>query len=112
MASYHRELGDGPYIVTSLPFRIVSNSVYVSEISIALLLFVRRTRRFGVIAAIVFLIGTEVIAREFFFVAMFANMILLFFPSDLNRKLIPVFLCLLVDMALVVFGVLPEMDFH
>ena len=109
--SYYKEVGDGPFIVTNLPLLIVSNSIYVSEIGLALLLFIRKTRRFGVIAAIVFLVGTEAIAREFFFGAIFANMILLFFPSDLNRKLMPFFLCLLVVMGLVFFGVIPEMYF-
>ena len=51
-------------------------------------------------------------ARELFFGLLFTNAMLLFVRSDLNRRLVPLFAAVLVGLALVRFGVLPEMVFY
>jgi len=104
--------GDGPYLVSGLPFRLVSNAIWIAQIGLAITLFAKATRRFAWIATIALVIGTEIVAREFMFGVEFAAAVLLFARNDLVRPFVipvAVFLAMLILSAL---GILPEVLFH
>ena len=105
-------VGDGPYRFESLPIRVLSNAAYLVEIAIPAFLFMRRTRSLAVLATAVFLLVTELMAREFHFGLIFANGLLLFPPSDFNRKLLVPFAVVYVWMMLVSVNVVPEVTFY
>ena len=105
-------VGDGPYRFESLAMVALSNLAYVAEIAIPPLWLMRRTRYFGVLAAAGFLAITGLMAREFHFGLLFANGLLLFLPSDFNRKLLLPFAAVYVWMMLVSVRVVPEVTFY
>ena len=112
LSHYHFQAGDGPFLVSSPLIVVLSNATYIIEIALAVLLLLRRTRRLAVIGAIVFLVGIEAAAREFFFGLIYVNMLLVFLERDVNRRLIGVFGAVLVCLLLVRLKVLPELIFH
>jgi hypothetical protein len=112
LAAYKGEVGDGPYLVDGIGFAAFSNAVYLLEIALVPLLLIPRTRKLGVLATVAFLAAIEVGARELFFGLVYINAVLLFWPSDLNRRLIGVFAAVLAALMLVRVGVLPEMVFY
>jgi hypothetical protein len=59
-----------------------------------------------------FVFTIELAAREFFFGALFMNVLLLFGRGGLNRRLIPAFAALYVWILLMRLHVLPEVTFH
>ncbi len=112
LTSYAAAVGDGPYLVSSPAFLVVSNSVWLTEIALALCLFAPATRRYAWILGCAFVIATEAVAREFLFGVEFACAIVLFARRDLVGWLVwpvTVFLALLVLMRL---GVVPEVVFN
>ena len=112
LAAYEGEVGDGPYLVDSTAFTVCSNAVYLVEIALVPLLLHPRTRKLGVICVIAFLTAVELGARELFFGLLYVNAVLLFWPTDLNRRLIGAFAAALAALLLVRLGVLPEMVFY
>ena len=112
LSGYHLQAGDGPYLVSSAYFVVLSNATYVIEIALAVLFIPRRTRQPAVVAAIVFLAGIEAAARELFFGLIYVNMLLLFLERDVNRRLLGVFGAVLGCMLLVRLKVLPEVIFY
>jgi hypothetical protein len=112
LAAYKGQVGDGPYLVDSFAFIALSHAVYLIEIALVPLLLMPRTRTVGVLGTVAFLAVIEVGARELFFGLVYVNAVLLFWPSDLNRRLIGVFAALLGALMLVRVGVLPEMVFY
>jgi len=112
LAAYKGEVGDGPYLVSSPIFLALNHSIYLVEMALAPGLLLASTRRWAVCAAVAFLIGIEVAAREVFFGLVFMNALLLFVPSDLNRRLVPVFAAVLVLLILSRVGILPEVVFY
>lgn len=107
-----RSDGSGPYRFESAPMIAISNLGYLSELGIPVLLFARRSRRFGVAAGIAFLIFTEALARELHFGALFASGLLLFLPGDANRRALPLFAALYAWMLLTSLRALPEVGFY
>ncbi|MCH2170598.1 hypothetical protein MK489_07420 [Myxococcota bacterium] len=107
ISSYANVAGDGPYRITSLPLQALSNLSYVWEVAAGLLLLFHRTRVFALAATIAFLVITEIMAREFFFGALYLNALLLFTRSDLNRRLIWLFVAFDVWVMLVKLELLP-----
>ena len=91
---------------------MLSNSIYVAEMALATLLALRPTRRVAVVAVSVFIILTEVVAREFLFGALFLNLILMFVRTDLNQRMIKLFAASLACLMLIRIGLLPEITFH
>ncbi len=91
IGAYTHAVGDGPYRIASPFLWVLSNSVYLWEMSVGALLALPRTRFLAVCASAVFLIITEAMAHEFFFGALYINVLLLFLRTDLNRRLIWVF---------------------
>ncbi len=112
LTSYSGAVGDGPYLVSSPAFLVVANAVWVLEMALAPLLFFRTTRGVAWIAACAFVVGTQLVARQFLFGVEFGSALLLFARTDIIRRAVwpvAVFLGLLVLMRL---GVLPEVVFH
>jgi len=104
--------GDGPYRVAGLHLTLLSNAVWASEMSLALLLLVRRTRVLAWVVAAGLIVAVQIVARELMFGLEFLGAILLFARRDLvSRAVWPVVagLALLLMMRL---GLLPEMIFH
>ncbi len=79
----------GPYLFSSWPPVVLSNAVYVSEMLIALTLIPQRCRRIGAIGAFLLLIGIQVFAREMMFGMLCCNLLLVYAPTDWNKKLLP-----------------------
>ena len=103
--------GAGPYRVTSLPFILLSNAVYIAEIALAAALLNRRTRPVAIYLALLMIAVIEFAAHELYFLGIFVNVLLLFFPGDLNRKLVipfAAFYALLLVLRLMAY---PEMPF-
>jgi hypothetical protein len=112
LASLGGAVGDGPYSVTSLPLRVVSNVVWLSELALAALLFARRTRAAAAVAAFLFVVATEAVARELMFGVEFAAAMALFARSDLIRRLVLPAAVVLALLVLARGGVIPGMVFH
>lgn len=106
------QIGDGPYLVTSSPFLVLSNITYLAEIILAPLLLLRKTRLLGVLGIMALLLGIEAAAREVFFGLIFLNALLLFLYTDMNRKLVWVFTLFLLALVLSRVGILPEAVFY
>lgn len=112
LSAFTGAVGDGPYRVAGLPFIVVSNAVYATEIFLAGMLLWPRTRRFAVAAALLLLIAIEAAARELFFGLLFANALLLFVPAPVHVRLTPAFAAGLLCLLLVRLGVLPAFVFY
>ena len=111
LTSYVGNVGDGPYLVSSPLFLAVSNFVWVGEIAMGTLLLWRRTRGVALGAAVAFMVGTEIVAREFMFGSLFVAAILLFSSTELNRAWLKFCLALFGVLWLIRLGLLPMMDF-
>jgi hypothetical protein len=79
----------GPFRVGSLPFVAISNAVWLGELVVAVGLLWRRVRRVAFVASLLLMAGILGSSHEFFFDTLFLNLLLLFAPSDLNWKLLP-----------------------
>ena len=112
MSLYHGKAGDGPYLVSSVLVLVLSNATYVFEMGLVPLLVWRRTRQVAMVSGLVFLLGIEMAAREFFFGLIYINMLLLFLERDVNRRLVGAFAAVLACLLLVRFKVLPEVIFY
>ncbi|GEM_PF-6545860 len=71
----------GPMVLESVGGLLLSNAVYLSEVGCALLLAIPSTRRLGLFASVLTVIGIEVVAREVGFGLTFILMLLLFRPQ-------------------------------
>lgn len=111
-AGLARRAGDGPYRFESLPLIALSNAAWLAELGIPFLLVSRRWRRLGVAVAALFLVFTEALARELHFGALFLNGLLLFLPSDANRRWVAPFAALYAWMILTSVRALPEVTFY
>jgi len=112
LISFTGQSGDGPYLVTSMPFLFLSNVIYIAEITLAPCLLFRKTRLFGVLGIAVLLVGIEAAAREVFFGLVFLNSLLLFLYTDINRKLLWGFAFFLLVLLLSRVGILPPVVFY
>ena len=77
--------GAGPYSVDSALFLLISNGVYVFEMTAAVLLVLPRTRSFAAVAAIFFVVTIELGARELIFGAFMISLFLLFLRRPLTK---------------------------
>jgi hypothetical protein len=111
LASYRGAVGDGPYLVSSLPLLAVSNLTWITELALGPLLLWRATRAAAVGVAVVLLVAIELGAREVFFGLIFLDMIALFLRGDANRRLVVPAVVLLAALALSRLGWLPEITF-
>jgi len=92
--------GAGPYRTTEPLFLLVSNSVYIAEMGMPILLMLRRTRVVAAWMAIFFVVSIQLGARELIFSFLFTNILGLFLPRSQQRILLPV----LVVLYLYAFG--------
>jgi hypothetical protein len=104
-------LGSGPYRFTSPFALLVSNVVYVFEMTAPVLMLVRRTRAVAAVATVVFLAFIEVGAREIMFGILFVNLVLLFLRQNWNGRLLPAFLAAYGYVLAVHLGWLPNWIF-
>ena len=112
LTSFDGRPGDGPYTVSEPLFLFLSNSIYVAEIGLGLLLLWRPTRQLGVVAALIFMVATETTAREFMFGTLFVCTILLFARADVLNRLVKPITAFLAILLLVRLGWLPEVLFY
>ncbi len=107
LISYKREAGSGPFLIDSTIFKILSNSAWISEIVLSLLLLFRRTWPLALACAIFTVFVIEFIAREFIFGVLMVSMLFLFCQRDVNRRLLPVYIIFLAYLAAVRLGWVP-----
>jgi hypothetical protein len=108
LLSYRMQPGNGPFVVDSLFFKILSNGAWISEIAVALLLAFRRTRVLGIIFGVAMMFAIEFIARELIFGILVLSLLFLFATRDINRRLLPVYICALIYMSAGVLGMVPH----
>lgn len=107
-----REVGGGPFLVTSTPFLALSNAVVLAEMLLAVGLLIRPTRLASIAGSAVLILAIEAAAREAFFGLLFLDMLLLFTDRDVHHLLLPPVAILLVGALLVRGGLLPEVVFY
>jgi hypothetical protein len=105
-------VGSGPYLTPAPLLVLASNAVYVTEIGLAGLLLVPRTRSWAVPLVFVFLVAVESTAPEVFFGTLFVSGALLFRHGAANRALVPVVALLMAAFLLSRIGVLPPVAFY
>lgn len=86
------QTGVGPYRVTSWPFLLVSNGVWIGEIALAGGMLVPRIRRWAALAAIALVVTIQSAPHEWMFALLYSQLLLLFVPGEWNRRLLPLFL--------------------
>ncbi len=107
LISYKREAGSGPFLIDSAIFKVISNSAWISEIVLGLLLLFRRTWALAVVCAIFSMFVIEFIAREFLFGVLIVSLLFLFCRRDMNRRLLPVYIVFLAYFVAVRLGWVP-----
>jgi len=101
------QTGAGPFRVSYLPLVAVSNAVYLAELVLPALLIWQRTRTLALIATTAFLLAIQLGARELGFALLFVNLLLLFSPVELNRRLLPLFAAIYLYGLAAALGVAP-----
>jgi hypothetical protein len=84
--------GAGPYRVSSLPFVLAANGVWLGEIALAVGMLFRRTRELAALGGLVLVFTIQLAPREFMFALLYTNLLLLFVRGEWNRRLLPVFI--------------------
>jgi hypothetical protein len=112
LATYHGEVGDGPYIVRGFSLVAVSNATWIIELALPALLVWSRTRTVAALAGIALVAAIQAGARELFFGLVFSNAILLFLPGIWHRRASIPIAVLLIAMTLSRLGLLPTAVFH
>jgi len=107
LISYKREAGSGPFLIDSTIFKVLSNSAWISEIGLSLLLLFRRAWPLTVACAIANMVVIEFIAREFIFGVMMVSLLFLFCRRDMNRPLLLVYILFLSYFVAVRLGWVP-----
>lgn len=105
------EVGDGPYRIDSPMVLVMSNATYLLEMVLPIMLVVRRTRLLAVVVTMVTFVAIQLAARELFFGGLFASALLLFLRTDLNRRLVWVFVAYYLWLVLMMFHVIPGFMF-
>ena len=108
LIGYQIRPGSGPFLVDSLFFKTLSNMAWISEIAVALLLLFRRTRTLGIIFGVGTMFAIEFIARELVFGILILNLLFLFSTRDVNRRLLPAYICALIYLAAVALSWAPH----
>ncbi len=103
--------GAGPFRVESWLFVAISNATWVGELALPPLLLWTKTRPPAIPLTILYIFAIEAGAREIFFGSMMVQLVLLYCRSDMNRRLLPVFLALLAYVLAMAVGWLPKWYF-
>jgi uncharacterized membrane protein YphA (DoxX/SURF4 family) len=99
--------GAGPYRVTSVPFVLLSNVVWVAELALPIGLLLGRTRRITAVVALAFVALIQLGARELGFALLFTNLLVLFAPLALARIVAGGSLAMLTAIAAAALGLVP-----
>jgi len=95
LATYAVQAGSGPFLIDSTLFRLLSNSAWISEFVLGLLLLCRRIWHPAVVFGIFTVFIIEFIAREFTFGILMISLLFLFCRRDVIRPLLPVYIVFL-----------------
>jgi hypothetical protein len=82
--------GTGPYAVSDPLFVVMSNLVWIGELSLGPLLLFKKTRKFAVAAAIALIVSIELGARELIFGCLFGALLAGFYPRKNALAIWPV----------------------
>jgi len=107
LAAYATQAGSGPFLIDSTLFKVLSNSAWITEIALSLLLLFRRIWHPAVVFGIFTVFIIEFIAREFVFGVMMISLLFLFCRRDVNRRLLPAYIVFLTYLAAVRLGWVP-----
>lgn len=105
------QVGDGPYTVESGFFRVVSNTIWISELVLGPLLLLPAAAQAAAVATAILLLGIELGAREVFFGLVFSNGLALWFPAQ-QRQWTYALAAILGTLLLSRIGVLPAATFY
>jgi hypothetical protein len=83
--------GTGPYETSDALFLLISNSIWVGEMGVAVLLGFSKWRQVALFAGIFLVAGIELGARELVFGALFTMLLLVFYPNRNALALWPAF---------------------
>ena len=86
--------GAGPYRAASVPFVLLANAVWVSEVLLGLGMLWRPTRLWAVLGALVLVCAIQFAPREWMFALLFVPLLLLFLSGVWLRRLLPLFLAI------------------
>lgn len=105
LRSYPRYLaGGGPYRVDSLRLAVAANAVWLGEIALGVGMLFRRTREVAALGAVALVFLIQIAPREFMFMLLYTNLLLLFVRGEWNRRLLPVFLLAYAYLLAVLLG--------
>jgi len=110
LVSYGTQAGSGPFVISSTIFKVISNSAWISEIMLGLLLLWRRVWPQAIVFGIFTVFVIEFIAREFIFGILMVSLLFLYCRQDVNRRLLPIFVVLLAYLAAVRLEWVPWLD--
>jgi len=110
LATYAAQAGSGPFLIDSTLFRLLSNSAWITEIVLSLLLLCRRVWLPAVVFGIFTVFIIEFIAREFIFGILMISLLFLFCRRDVNRRLLPVYVVFLGYLVAVRLDWVPWLD--
>ena len=82
-------VGAGPYRLTSWVGLTLSNAVWIAELVLPPLLWIRRTRTAAMVGLIAVVLAIEIAAREVLFGGLFVALLLLFGPPTWLRRALP-----------------------
>ena len=110
LVSYGTQPGSGPFVINSTIFKVISNSAWISEIMLGLLLLWRRLWPLAVVFGIFTVFVIEFIAREFIFGILMVSLLLLYCRQDVNRRLSAIYVGLLAYLVAVRLDWVPWLD--
>lgn len=102
--------GAGPFRTGWMPLVWLSNLTWMAELALPVLLLIRRTRPWAMVATLLFFVGIEVAPREVFFGFIAVQLVLVFGRRDWNGLLMPLWLLALVILTVLRY-VAPNLDF-
>jgi len=103
--------GTGPYATGDAFFLLISNSVWIGEMGVAVLLLFSKWRKWALFAGIFLVGGIELGARELVFGCLFTVLLLIFYPGRNAVVLWPAFATVQI-LSVVTRLVWPEMKFN
>ncbi len=103
--------GVGPFRVDDTLFVLISNLAWIGELTLPLLLLVRRTRTIGIVATLGYITMIEIAAREIFFGGLMVGLVLLFARTDAVRRGLPWFIVLYAAALASLAGIVPSWTF-
>ena len=111
LASLRTAEGAGPYRMESVLLVGLSNLTWLSEIGLAVALVGRRTGAMAAMGTIAMLFAIELAAREVFFGLLMLNLLCLWLPLSVQRRVWPIFVGAVAVLLLTSAGWLPDWTF-